>query len=66
MTAKERFKKTLAYEIPDRLPIDIIWPRVETIKALKKQFKTDFKEEVFNKLGIDFRWIDISAIYPEF
>ncbi len=46
--------------------MDFIWPRVETIDMLKKYFKTDSKEEVFQKLGIDFRWIDVSAGYPDF
>jgi uroporphyrinogen decarboxylase len=66
MTAKERFKKTLVNEVPDRLPMDLIWPRIETIEVLKSHFKTNSKEEVFKKLGIDFRWIDIPVIYPEF
>ena len=46
--------------------MDFIWPRVETINALKKHFKIDSKEEVFQKLGIDFRWIDVPAGYPDF
>jgi uroporphyrinogen decarboxylase len=66
MTSKERFRKILAYEIPDRLPMDLMWPRGETIDALKNHFKTNSKEEVFNKLGLDFRWIVVPAKYPEF
>ena len=66
MTSKKRFHKSLGYEIEDRLPMDIIWPRFETIAALKKHFKTDSKEEVFCKLGIDFRWIDIPCKFPEY
>jgi len=66
MTAKERLTKTLTYQIPDRLPVDLIWPRVETLNALKNHFKTDDIEVVFNELGIDFRWIDVPARYPDF
>jgi len=66
MTAKERFTKTLAYQIPDRLPVDLMWPRVETLNALKGHFKTDDVEKVFQNLGIDFRWIDVPAHYPAF
>ncbi len=66
MNPHERFHDTLNYKISDRLPMDFIWPRVETIDMLKKYFKTDSKEEVFQKLGIDFRWIDVSAGYPDF
>jgi uroporphyrinogen decarboxylase len=66
MTSKERFIKTLSYQIPDRLPVDLIWPRVETLNLLKAHFNTEEKEDVFKKLGIDFRWINIPVRYPEF
>jgi hypothetical protein len=66
MTIKERFLKTLSYQIPDRLPMDLIWPRAETLNALKNHFDTDDTEEVFKRLGIDFRWIDVPVRYPEF
>ncbi len=46
--------------------MDLIWPRVETLTALKHHFNTDNIEDVFKKLGIDFRWIDVPAQYPEF
>ncbi len=66
MTAKERFRKTLSYELPDRLPMDLIWPRVETIRALKTYFHTDDTEEVFCNLGVDFRWIAVPAQFPDY
>ena len=53
MTVKERFTKTLGYQIPDRLPVDFIWPRAETLTALKNHFDTDDKEDVF-KYHIDY------------
>ena len=66
MTIKERFNKTLSHQIPDRLPVDLIWPRVETLNALKNHFNTEDTDDVFKKLGIDFRWIDVPIRYPEF
>ena len=66
MTPHERFRLTLDHKIPDRLPLDLIWPRSETIQALKEHFKTDDTETVFQKLGIDFRWIPVPARYPQF
>ena len=51
MTIKERFNKTLSYQIPDRLPMDLIWPRVEILNALKTHFNTDDRDDVFKKLG---------------
>lgn len=46
--------------------MDLIWPREETLEALKKHFQTDSKENVFRELGIDFRWIPVPVDYPEF
>jgi hypothetical protein len=66
VTAKERFRKTVGYEIPDRLPMDLIWPRAETISALKNHFQTENTEVIFQQLGIDFRWIPVPAKYPNF
>ncbi len=66
MTSKERFCKTLNHEIPDRLPTDLLWPRAETIRALKTHFRTDETEEVFRHLGVDFRWLAVPAQFPEF
>jgi hypothetical protein len=66
MTTRERYNKTLSYQIPDRLPLDLIWPRAETLHALKTYFDTDNTEDVFKKLGIDFRWIDVPVCYPAF
>ncbi len=66
MTPHERFTLTLAHQLPDRLPMDLLWPRVETIAALKDHFQTDSAEEVFRKLEIDFRWIKMAARFPDF
>ncbi len=66
MTTHERFGLTLAHQLPDRLPMDLLWPRAETITALKEHFVTDSTEEVLRKLGIDFRWIKIAARFPDF
>jgi len=66
MTPHERFTLTLAHRVPDRLPIDFIWPRGETLQALREHYQTDSREEVFCRLGVDFRWIPVPVTYPEF
>jgi uroporphyrinogen decarboxylase len=66
MTSRERFFKTVSHQLPDRLPVDLIWPRNETLTALKRHFKTDSLEEVRLRLGIDFRWMGLPAEYPDF
>ncbi len=66
MTFHERFNLALAHQLPDRLPMDLLWPRAETIATLKEHFQTDSAEEVFCKLGIDFRWIKMAARFPDF
>jgi uroporphyrinogen decarboxylase len=62
----ERFRLALTHQLPDRLPLDFIWPRRETLQALQLHFQTDSAEGVFRELGIDFRWIPIPACYPKF
>jgi hypothetical protein len=66
MNPHERFQATLNRTLADRLPVDLIWPRKETTEALKRHFNTDSEEQVFRELEIDFRWIPVSAHYPEF
>lgn len=36
MNAHERFNLILSHNLPDRLPVDRIWPRIETIDLLKQ------------------------------
>lgn len=66
MTPRERFETTLDHRVPDRFPLDLIWPRAETISALKEHFGTDSTEEVFRRLEVDFRWIPVPVEYPEY
>ena len=66
MTSRERFFCCFRRQLPDRLPMDILWPRTETVAALKRHFGAGSPEEVWRWLGIDFRWIPIPARYPEF
>lgn len=66
MNAHERFNLTLSHNLPDRLPVDLIWPRIETFDLLKQHFKVDSEEEIYKELYIDFRWVPIPAEYPEF
>ena len=65
MTSKERFKMTMERKLPDRLPVDLLWPRVETIRELKRYFGTDSMELVRDKLGVDFVWSSVAAKYPD-
>ena len=66
MNSRERFIKTVARELPDRLPLDLIWPRNETLNALKAHFRTDSLETVRQNLGVDFRWVPLPAEFPDF
>ncbi len=67
MTPHERFYSVLERRIPeDRLPVDFLWPRQETMDMLMEHFKTDSGEVVLRKLGVDFRWLGLGIIYPEF
>jgi hypothetical protein len=66
MTPKERFELTVLHQVPDRLPIDFLWPRNETIRSLREYFQVDSQEDVYRRLGVDFRWISVPAAYPEF
>jgi hypothetical protein len=67
MTSHERFNSVLNKCVPDdRLPVDLLWPRQETLDALMEYFNTNSVENVFRKLGVDFRWINLCIRYPEF
>ncbi|MBL8025003.1 MAG: hypothetical protein JNL74_01255 [Fibrobacteres bacterium] len=66
MTSKERFKHVMNGKLPDRLPVDLLWPRSETIRDLKNHFGTDSIDVVRDKLGVDFIWTGVNAIFPEY
>lgn len=66
MTAHERLAKTMRYEIADRLPLDMVWPRAEILAALQDHFCADTVEEVYRRLHIDFRWLPLAETYPDF
>ncbi|OGJ89589.1 MAG: hypothetical protein A2487_15230 [Candidatus Raymondbacteria bacterium RifOxyC12_full_50_8] len=66
MNSRERVKAAIEKKMPDRLPIDLLWPRAETIRALQKHFRCGAKEEVLRALDIDFRWIPVLCQYPEY
>ena len=66
MNSRERFQMALAQQVPDRLPVDLLWPRSETMVQLKEHFRTDSKETVLRALGIDFRWLGVDARYPDY
>ncbi len=66
MNSRERFQKSIAHELPDRLPVDLLWPRAETIAQLKEHFQTDSNETMLRNLGVDLRWMGVNERYPEF
>jgi uroporphyrinogen decarboxylase len=66
MTSRERVLLTLDHQIPDRLPVDLLWPRRETVKQLQEYFQTDSKEAVLRKLDVDLRWFGIGERYPNY
>ena len=66
MNSRERFEMTLSHQVPDRLPVNLLWPRSETLAQLKEHFQTDSKETVLRKLDVDFRWLRVDARYPDY
>lgn len=66
MTSRERFQLTMQGRLPDRLPVDFLWVRSETMRGLKEHFGTDSDEEIKNGLGVDFRWKSSGAMFPAF
>ena len=53
-------------ELPDRLPVDMLWPRSETIRDLKEHFGTNDMDVVYDKLGVDFTWQGVDTAFPEY
>jgi hypothetical protein len=66
MTSHERFTATLNLKRPDRLMLDLLWPRQETLDLLGKHFNTGSKDVILEKLGVDFRWVALGESYPLF
>ena len=53
-------------ELPDRLPVDMIWPRSETMRALKDHFGVDSMDAVRDRLGVDFVWSEVGVEYTAY
>ncbi len=66
MNSRERFQATLDRQVPDRLPVDLLWPRRETLAQLKEHFQTDSEETILRKLDVDFRWLEVGERYPDY
>jgi len=66
MTSNERFKMTMSRKLPDRLPVDCLWARAETLRDLSNHFGTPDRETILQKLGVDFRWMGAPLRFPEF
>jgi uroporphyrinogen decarboxylase len=57
MNSKQRFKRLLRHELPDRVLRDY-WAVPEIDKRMLKHFGLKTREELLDKLDIDFRYID--------
>lgn len=55
MSPKERFLAAVSHVEPDRIPLDVMYFEEEVLEHLKKRFHVDNEEEVYLKIGIDFR-----------
>lgn len=66
MTSKERFRLVMQRQLPDRMPVDMLWPRNETTRALMEHFGVDTIHDIHRKLGVDFVWTGPDAQFPEF
>ena len=66
MTSRERVLETLAFHPADRLPYDLtdgrIWPELREYFLLEHGLRSN--DEIFDFLGTDFRWIEVS-LTPE-
>lgn len=67
MSPKERFLASVSHLEPDRIPLDVMHFEGEILKQLKNRFHVDTEEEVYLKIGIDFRkgdhWICLPPEY---
>jgi len=57
MNSKERIKKIINFEKPDKIPIDY-WSTNEMTKKLIKFYKVKNKSELLDKLDVDLRYIE--------
>ena len=68
MNPKERFFAAVNHLEPDRVPLDTMYFEEATLERLKKSLHVDKQEDVYLKLGIDFRtgkhwWVLPSEYY---
>ena len=66
MNSRDRVLCSLAHVLPDRLPVDMLWPRSETLDALKEHFATDDMDSLRRKLGVDIVWVQAPLVFPDF
>lgn len=64
LTSRERVKKTLAHEVPDRVPIDYT-ATPEAHQKLKSYLKIDDDEVLLQRLGVDFRRVAPAYVGPK-
>ena len=67
MNSRDRVLTALNHEQPDRVPVDLIWPRIETLREMCKHFAVNTYEEVFCHLGLDMRGNSAPGVtFPDF
>ena len=57
MNSRERVQLALSHQQPDRVPIDY-WATAETNQRLLEHFGLTSQEELLQRLGVDFRYIE--------
>lgn len=65
MTSRQRVLTAVAHETPDRVPVDY-FVRRDVTHRLMKYLSVPTEEELYVKLGIDFRQIPLKETHPEF
>ena len=65
MTSRERVLTALAFERPDRVPVDYR-SRGDVTRTLAAHLRAETVEALYRVLGIDFRSVGIGEHHPEF
>ena len=64
LSSRERVRKALAHEAPDRAPSDY-WTTAESHEALKRHLGIDDDEMLLRRLGVDLRKVEPRYVGPE-
>ncbi len=64
ISSRERVKKALKHEKPDRIPIDF-WAADTVKESLKRFLGINTEEDLLKRLGVDIRHVESRYIGPE-